>query len=533
MKYLLFAYLLLPLCLSAQVSEKLITKAEKTFYQETSSSQDVVDFVKAIEEESELVHVENMFTSKAGKTSPVVIMANPKIDSPKAAAESGKIVVYMQGNIHGGEVEGKEALQILLREILLGEKQYLLDNQIIIFAPNYNVDGNDKFGENRPSQDDSPKLTGERRSGEDYDLNRDGMKMEAVETKGLFAQVILRWDPDVFVDLHTTNGTWHGNELTYSHSYAHAGHPGTSNYTEKTMLPAIKEKVLKKYGLHFDIYGGYSLRQGWPPKNLYTYNHHPRYLVNQFGLRNRIAILSETFAHLKFYDRIHAAHTFATEILEYTHKHAGEIQSINEESERASIALIKEKAGTVKKGVRFQMVPTEEPFTLRTYDHFSYTDEDGKTQYVRKANIINVPDVNNYSAFKATIESTVPKGYLIPAEFVNIIEKLRAHGIVVEQLEKAQKFSGEVFSIEEYKVAKRPFEHHKMATLSGEFSPQKKRFPAGTYHIDLAQPLANLIFYLLEPQSDDGLVTWNFFDEYIGKTGTLEQTVDYPVFKYW
>ncbi|MEM6806560.1 MAG: M14 family metallopeptidase [Bacteroidota bacterium] len=533
MKYILLAYLLLPLSLVAQISEKLITRAEKTFYKETSSSQDVVDFVEAVKAESELVHVESMFTSKGGKISPVVVMASPKINSPKAAKESGKIIVYIQGNIHAGEVEGKETLQILMREILFEGKKHLLDNQILIFAPNFNVDGNDKLGENRPSQDESPKLTGERRSGEDLDLNRDGVKMEGIETKALFANVILKWDPDVFVDLHTTNGTWHGNQLTYAHSYLSAGDPATSSYTENTMLPAIKEKVLKEYGLHFDIYGGYSLRQGWPPKNLYTYNHHPRYLVNQFGLRNRIAILSETFAHLKFYDRIHAAHTFVTEILEYTHIHGGEIQAINKKSEEASINLVKEQGGKVQKGVRFQMVPTEKPFTLRTYDHYSYTDKEGKTKYVRKPNIIHVPNVNNYSAFKATTEATLPKGYLIPVEFVSIVEKLRAHGVEIKQLEKPQKFNGEVFTIEEYKLATRKFEHHYMATAIGEFREEKKRFPAGSYHIDLAQPLANLIFYLLEPQSDDGLLSWNFFDDFIGASGKLEQAVAYPVFKYW
>lgn len=533
MKKLLLGFLFIPFHLFAQVPENLVSIPEKTAYQKTSSTEEVNNFVKTVAAQSDLVHLENMFTSKAGKISPVVVMANPKINSPEAAEASGKLVVYMQGNIHGGEVEGKEALQILMREILFGNKGHLLDNQIIIFAPNYNVDGNDKFGENRPSQDGSPKLTGERRSGEDYDLNRDGMKMEAIETKGLITNIVLKWDPDVFVDLHTTNGTWHGNQLTYAHSYLHAGHPATSTYTEEVMLPAIKTKVLDEYGLHFDIYGGYSLRQGWPPKNLYTYNHHPRYLVNQFGLRNRIAILSETFAHLKFYDRIHAAHTFATEILEYTHGHVSDIQAINQKSEMESIALVQEQAGKAKKGVRFQMVPTDKPFTLRTYDHYAYEDDDGNTKYIRKPNIIDVPGVNNYSAFKATVESIVPRGYLIPAEFENIVEKLRAHGIEVTQLAKAQKFNGELFSIETYELAKRKFEHHFMAEAKGTFSSQKKKYPKGTYLVDMAQPLANLIFYLLEPQSDDGFVTWNFFDDYVGGSGTLAKPVEYPVFKYW
>ncbi|WMX13934.1 M14 family metallopeptidase [Aureispira sp. CCB-E] len=527
-------FLFFSLEIAAQLPFELLTTPEKTAFEKTSTSEEVVAFVEAIQKRSDQVHTEVLLISDSGRSVPLVVMANPAVRTPEEAKASGKPIIYFQGNIHGGEVEGKEALMILMREILFGDKAYLLNNQIVIFVPNYNPDGNNKLSsEHRKSQEHCPHLAGSRRSGGDWDLNRDGIKMDAVETKGLMKNLILKWDPDVFVDMHTTNGVWHGNELTYAHSYHYAGHPATSDYTKDIMLPKIKKNVLDKYDLHFDIYGGYSLAEGWPPKKFYTYNHHPRYLVNQFGLRNKMAILSETFAHDKFYHRINSAHKFALEILEYTSLHGRQIMTINKKSATETIHKIKTQAGTYKNGVRFKMVPTTKPFQLRTYEYLPYTDSTGKTKYARTANRIDVPNVTNYSAFEATVTSTVPRGYILPAELKNIVEHLRAHGIVVEELTQKTSFSGEVFTIEQLDVNKKPFERHNMVTLKGNFAPANKSFPKGSYKVDLAQPLANLIFYLLEPQSDDGLVTWNFFDKVLYQLGVNNQPIEYPVFKYW
>lgn len=517
----------------SQYSEALMTTPEKTNYQETSTYADVMSFLKAISEKSDLIHQETLVKSTEGKDVPLVVLARPKISTPEEAVASGKPVVFIQANIHGGEVEGKEAVMAMMRDILIGEKAHLLDEQIIIFVPIYNSDGNDKMGpDTRRSQEGSPVLAGERRSGGDFDLNRDGMKMEAVETKALIAS-ILKWDPALFVDLHTTNGTWHGNELTFAPSYHHAGHPATSEYTMDVMLPAIQKTVKEKNNLHFGIYGGYSLRQGWPPKNLYTYNHHPRYLVNQFGLRNKMGILSETFAHDRFYERINAAYVFVNEILEYTNIHGNEIVEINQKAEEETLKAINEKGGTFTNGVRYKMVPTKEPLTLRTYDYVPYTNDKGETRYARTGNIIDVEGVNNYNAFEATDKATVPKGYVIPAQFAEVVAKLKSHGVKVETLTETERFTGEVFYADSLKIGRREFEHHKMARLHGTFKKKTGRFSEGDFKVNMNQPLANLIFYLLEPESDDGLANWNYFDEYMMRAGVETKKVQYPVFKYW
>lgn len=534
----LFVVLFFSLQLSAQDkiwSEDLITVPEKTNYQKTSTYAEVMSFIEALQKKSPLVHLEYMGTSKEGKKIPVVVLASPKVTTPEEAKASGKPVMYVQGNIHAGEVEGKEVVQILMRDILLGDKKYLLDNQILLFAPIYNTDSNDKMEKGRRrSQEDSPVEVGIRANSQGLDLNRDGIKMEAVETESLIQNVLLKWDPEMLVDLHTTNGTWHGYGLTYAPSYHYAGEKGPYDFTWNIMFPAIVRAADEKYGVKLGPYGYHSLRDGWPPKAIVTYNHHPRYIVNQMGLRNKVGILSEAFAHDRFYKRMNSTYAFVAEILEFTNANGKTMAVINDQAEQQAIQQVLDHAGKMEKGVRFSKAALEEKIdNYRTYDYTPYTDGEGQTKYVRSGRIIEVPGVENHSGFDALLSATLPRGYLLPKSMEAIVTHLRKHGVVVKQLDKSIKATGEAYMITRMRTAERKFEGHHMAILTGTFEGQTKTFKKGDYWVDLAQPLANLIFYMLEPQSDDGLATWNFFDEYLEAQGVNEKTVEYPVFKYY
>jgi len=512
-------------------SELLLTP-EKSNFEKTSTYADVVAFIDAIKEKSPNIHMISMGKSFEGREIPVAILSRPLIKTPEEAKATGKPVIYIQGNIHAGEVEGKEAVMMLMRDILLGNKSELLDNQIILFAPIYNTDSNDKMEKGRrPSQEDSPLEVGLRENSQGLDLNRDGIKMEANETNGLFQTILTKYDPQLFVDLHTTNGTWHAYSLTWAPSYHSSGEYGPYDFVNNRMLPEITRHVKEKNDLAFGPYGDYDVNEGWPLKKFYTYNHQPRYLVNQFGLRNRMAILSEAFSHERFYQRIYSTYTFVNEILEYSNSHAKEIIEINKKAEDNTIQQVITNAGKVKKGVRFKMVPLQKLNDFITYDYVSTKKQDGTNEYFRTGNIVQYNDIDYYAKFEVELESTLPKGYVIPAEFIGIVANLRKHGIEVDQLSKSQTFSGEKFSITKYEKAGRSFQGHAMVKAEGDFSKATRKFKKGDFVVDMAQPLSNLIFYMLEPQSDDGFLTWNFFDAYMEKNNISNQPVEYPVFK--
>ena len=514
---------------------ELITTPVKTNYQKTSTYSEVMSYILALQQRADLLHLEFMATSKEGNKIPLVVLANPKITTPKAAVASGKPVIYIQGNIHAGEVEGKEIVQQLMRDILLGDKQHLLDHQIIMFAPIYNTDSNDKMKQGRrPSQEDSPVEVGIRANSQGLDLNRDGIKMEAFETIGLMQNVLNKWNPELLVDLHTTNGTWHGYGITYAPSYHYAGEKAPYDFTWDVLFPEVTKNIARNYKVAIGPYGYYSTKQGWPPTQIYTYNHHPRYLVNQMGLRNKMGILSESFAHDRFYERMNGTYGFVAEILEFTHKNGKKIMEINEKAAEDAMTNVIENAGKATKGVRFKMVALDKKIAnYRTYDYIPYINSKGKKSYIRSGKIIDVKNVSNLSKFEASLSTTLPRGYLLPKSMKPIADHLMKLGIQVSTLQESKTATGAVFMATSLTRAKRRFEGHHMTTLQGAYTPATRTFSKGDYWIDMAQPLTNLAFYALEPQSDDGLTTWNFFDNYLHEQGIEKQTVAYPVFKYY
>ena len=511
-----------------------MTIPERTNYDRTSTFAEVVAVVDALGQSSDLIHRETLLLTEDGKDVPLLVLARPPIVTPAQARASGKPVIYIQGNIHGGEVEGKEASLIIMRDILFGDKQHLLDDQILVFVPIYNADGNDNMSSDaRPSQELSPLMAGERQA-HGYDLNRDGMAVETAETRALYLNVIQRWDPALLVDLHTTNGTWHGYSLTYAPSYHTAGDGATSAYTADVMLPAIAQSVKEKFNLDFGWYGGFDYRD-WPPKELRTYHHAPRYLTNNMGLRNRMAILAETFAHDRFYKRVHAANVFVEEILEYTNTHGREMQRINAQADVRTASRLQQQTGAIENGIQFEMAPLEEPLGLLSYKYIPYTTPTGDTEFARSSEIVTIAGVLNYNRFEATKRATVPTAYVFPAELSQVAETLTEHGIDVAVLEQDTRFEGEVFSVTGIETQAFVQNQHRNTLLQGQYRSASQQFSAGDYYVALDNRLANLIFYLLEAQSDDGLAYWNFFDSYL--QSALAQNpgdaavVDFPVFK--
>jgi len=545
----LISILMLVSCSSTEWPDDLITVPEKTNYEATSMHVDVMAFISALEKHSSLVYVETMAVSMLGKEVPLVVIADPPVTSPEEARESGKTVVYLQGNIHAGEVEGKEALMQIMREVALGDKKDLLKNQILLFCPIFNADGNDKVAENnRRSQEGSPKLVGERRTSEGYDLNRDAIKAQAIETKALIKNVLLKWDPVLLLDMHTTNGTWHGYALTFAPPYTPTSHPGPQGYVLKNLLPDVRKRVKDNYDIDMFWYGGFSLRDGWPPKVWHQggYSGNAWFVVNYTGLRNRMGVLSETFAHDPFEKRIASAKAFALSIIEYSAEHGSEMAMLCRNADTEVTLSVRNKAGRMKKGVSFDVEAYDDPVDILVYDHELNPDADtvsteaagqsygrGPSKYRRKDNIITIKNVKNNNKFLAIQERTVPKGYIIPAALKPVADKLIEHGIKVTQLESGARYRGEEFLISKFQRIEAQRYRMSYVDIDGMYASAEKTFPAGSYIVDLAQPLAFLAFYMLEPEVRDGLVMWNYYDEYLKEKGVNKRKVPFPVFKYY
>ncbi|HEV8178470.1 MAG TPA: M14 family zinc carboxypeptidase, partial [Gemmatimonadales bacterium] len=246
--------LLLWLLLASPVAAQS-TRPERTGFKETSSHADVLIFLDSLSRATSDVRIGTLTMSPEGRRVPWVLAARPVPFGPADAHRSGKPIVYLQANIHGGEVEGKEVAQMLLRDLTHGRLSPLLDSIVLLLVPIYNADGNDRMGpadQNRPGQN-GPALVGQNPNGLWLNLNRDYVKLEAPETRAA-AELIADWDPDLFIDLHTTNGSYHGYVLTYAPGLNPNSNPAT-DFVRNRFLPVVRERMQKRHGQQTFPYG--------------------------------------------------------------------------------------------------------------------------------------------------------------------------------------------------------------------------------------------------------------------------------------
>lgn len=327
------------------------TVAETSNYLSTSRYDDVRSFVAAIQRADESIRVETFGVSAEGRSLPLVIAGPPGVVDPRSAKASGKPVVFIMANIHAGEVEGKEAAQMLLRDLVSTHRK-LREDLVILIAPIYNADGNERIStSHRTTQNGPLNGVGVRENAQELDLNRDYMKLESPEAQALVHNVLDRWDPLLTVDLHTTNGSYHGYQLTFSPTLNPNASEGLIDFERSTLLPLIREQMKKRHGKETYYYGNF-VDQLTPEKGWYTFDSRPRFGNNYVGLRNRFVILSEAYSYIDFKARVEVTYEFLHEILDAVQKYGGKMQRI------AAKADDEIRRGKFRKGgVRFEIKP--------------------------------------------------------------------------------------------------------------------------------------------------------------------------------
>ena len=194
----------------------LLTRAERTGYRETTAYHEVVQLVERAAALSDRVHATSFGTTVEGRPLPLVVVGDVPDARPASVMSAGRIRIWLQANIHGGEVCGKEALLMLLRALVNGRHAEWRSSLILLISPIYNADGNERMAlDNRPYQLGPVGGMGTRRNVQGLDLNRDHMKLESPEARAL-VRAYTDYDPHVVIDLHTTNGTQHAYHLTYA-----------------------------------------------------------------------------------------------------------------------------------------------------------------------------------------------------------------------------------------------------------------------------------------------------------------------------
>lgn len=514
------------------------TRAEISNYEETSTDEDVTRVINGLVDTSSLVYTESFGKTEEGRDMPLMVISDPKVTTPDAARRLGRPIVFVQANIHAGEVEGKEAILKLARRMVSGDLRAMTRQLVFLIAPNYNADGNEKVSPmNRAAQNGPVGGVGTRENGKGLDLNRDYMKLESAEARALVG-MMNKWDPHVLVDLHTTNGSYHGFHLTYSPILNPDADPRLIDFTRDKMLAPIREAMDKTHNWRIYYYGNFSPEDGSGRESAKidpnspgtttwrTFDHRPRFGNNYAGLRNRIAILSEAYSYLDFKGRIDVTEDFVYEIYKSVAANAKQIMMLTAQADRA---MATPGVKPIEMGLDIEIRPLAEKVEILVGDVTKVPNERSGRDMSAMAPMAVPVMMKEYGVFASTRSLALPKGWLIPKNALPrlsaAVDRLRWHGIKIQEFANDQQLAVERFSITEMTKAARPFQGHQEVRLKGTFDRAQLTVDAGSYFIPSNQPLARLAFYLIEPESDDSLATWNIIDE------GLAEGLTYPIYR--
>ncbi|HEX2974664.1 MAG TPA: M14 family metallopeptidase [Bacteroidales bacterium] len=509
MRYIaLLTALIINLGVTAQ--PKLQTIAESSDFKSTSEHRDVMAFIKELVKTSPYIRTENIAVSVEGREIPLLIIGNPLPSSPQDLKGDKRIVVYIQANIHAGEVEGKEAVLMYARDLLKEKNPAVLKNVVLLICPDFNPDGNDKISrENRSDQNGPENGVGVRYNGQSLDLNRDAMKAESPEVRGVLKNVFNRWDPSIFMDCHTTDGSFHVEPVTFTWMVNPNGSRRLINYMKDMMMPAMSESLSGKYKVENCFYGEF-IDMLNPEKGWILDASDPRYMSNYVGLRNRLGILNENYVYAPYRDRVYGCYYLIHSLMEYAAGHSTEIKSMLSEADAATASGFQSDSFAIEYKVR----PLDKKVKVRTYEAELVKQEGAWPEFRNTGRQIDVtiPYLIDWEPARSV---KVPYAYILSVKDPAIIETLRNHGVIIEKLATPADIPVQRFDISALKAAERLNQGHHSNTISGKYTSVNMSFPEGTIIVKTSQPLARLAAYLLEPQSNDGFAVWNFFDRYL------------------
>lgn len=521
---------------SAAADPPLRTRAEASDYRATSTDEDVAAFIRDLAARSDRVRVESLGTSVEGRDIPLLVIGDPPPSDPATLKQDPRAVVYFQANIHGGEVEGKEAALMLARELALGSRTEFpakhLGRLVVLIAPLFNPDGNAPISPaNRTNQNGPADGVGLRFNGQNLDLNRDGVKLESPEVQALVARVLNRWDPVFFLDSHTHNGSYHQEPVTWVWGLNPNGDPAIFDYMAGSVWPAIEKTLRERYGTlsipHGDFQDPRDPAKGWVPLGP-----EPRYLSNYVGLRNRLAVLDEQYPYVDFRTRVMGAHDVFRAFLEYLDVHRDEVTGLVGAADRRTVERGRNPPADARVILATRPEPLPKRLTIQGYE-LEVKDTGSRYPEVHPTDVKRTyKDVPYLAKFAPEKTVRLPRGYFVQVADPVIVDKLRAHGIAVQRLVAPVTAEVEAYTVTKLTGGSHSDQGHYPSKVEGTTALVSRSFPPGTYWVGMDQPLANLAADLLEAESEDGLVTWNFFDRFIAFQW-MPQPMPYPVYKLY
>ncbi|HEY0229603.1 MAG TPA: M14 family metallopeptidase [Dokdonella sp.] len=485
------------------------TPAEQAKFATTASYEQTHAYLQRLAAAApERIHLTRFGVSPEGRDLMLVVAAKDGEFTPAAARASGKEIVLVQAGIHAGEIEGNDAGLMLLRDLAIGTKPARLpDHVILVYLPIFNVDGHENVSPYHRINQNGPREMGFRSNAQYQNLNRDYMKADAPEMRDWLA-MFDAWLPDLFMDIHTTDGADYQYDLTWYQEEWGPLHPAVKKWQSE----AFQNSIFPDFEKHGHLAAPYLelVDHRDIGKGIANFGSGPRFSTGYVALRNRAALLVETHMLKSYAMRVHATYDLIAATLAYLDRHPGELRKVVTQADAQTAA----RAPGSTLPLTFRTSEQSVPFTLKGYAFTQTASAISGDSWVRyepaKPKTYVVPFFRDLVAAESV---RVPAAYLIPAAWPQIVDKLRQHGIRYERLDRAS-----TLPVERYRLAaphwdEQPFEgRHALREFTLATETGESRFAAGAVVVPLDQPDANLVVNLLEPRAPDSLLGWGFFD---------------------
>ncbi|MDI6766746.1 MAG: M14 family metallopeptidase [Bacteroidota bacterium] len=517
-----FVLSLLSRVFAQSIPDEWLTYYEQSGFKETPRYAETMEFYRRLENASPWIRVINFGKSSEGRDLVLVVASKDKAFTPNKAKKTEKAILLVQNGIHAGEIDGKDACLMLLRDIAITKtKSNLLDHVILLVIPIYNVDGHERFGPYNRINQNGPEEMGWRVTGQNLNLNRDYMKADAPETQA-WLKMFNEWLPDFFIDAHVTNGADYQHIVTFGiERYMNIAEPVRSWVNDK-YVPMILS--LKTNGVPLAPY--VSLRDRLDPlKGLQSGVAPPRLSTPYVALHNRPALLIETHMMKDYKSRVEGTYQTIIATLELMNKEYKSLRRATDEADEQTINGVDKPLP-----IRFQTVDVPN----RTFHYLGFTqtnepsDISGDTwiKYTKEPFEADIPHYDSVVVSK-TIEP--PVAYIIPSQWQEVINRLKLHGVKVDRLKNQIELEVEMYRFSNVKWQQNPYEGRHPVTYNVEKLNEKRTFPAGTAVVRLNQRAARVAIYALEPEAPDAFIAWGFFDAVFEQKEYTEDYVMEPM----
>ncbi|AOY63683.1 M14 family metallopeptidase [Xanthomonas citri pv. glycines] len=519
---LALSLLLLTSAPAALAAAPLTTQAERSGFIQTGRYDEVIALCDAFAQRyPQSVRCIQFGTTPEGRPMKALIASTRGALDPQSAAQRKLPVVLVQGGIHAGEIDGKDAGFLALRELLDGKAgNGVLDKLVWVFVPVFNVDGHERFGAwNRPNQR-GPEQMGWRTTAQNLNLNRDYVKADAPEMQAML-QLVQQWDPLMVVDLHVTDGAKFEHDVSVQVEPVHAGDT-TLQRDGTSWRDAVLADLKKQGSLPLPYYPSF-VHEDDPSSGFADDVSPPRFSHGYFLLRNRFGMLVETHSWKDYPTRVRITRNAIVSVLQQAARHGSQWRADALAADQRATRL----AGTTEP-LSFAAGPYARTVAFRGY---AYT----RTPSPISGALMTRYDESKPQVWKVPLRDQIkpdvvvdaPRGgYLVPAAQAALVGgKLRLHGIQFTTIGNAAERPVQTFRADAVKFSARSNESHQTVELSGQWRNETRSVPAGSLFVPIAQPRARLVMAILEPQAPDSLLQWGFFNTALERKEYMEAYV--------